>query len=186
MRTNARMLMATSAVGALMALPAAGVAHGKGQGQGHDKAHSPATHSGKGQSKRCAKTQKVGYSVRGTLVSVTADNPATPAHEGTVTLTVTGANSHARNSGEIADQNAATPGVQVAGATYTVPTTDSFVLKLDGYVAPDTPSVGDAVHVSGKIARTKKKCAPSGTSLADRYAAPDVRKVTVTDRDPDA
>jgi hypothetical protein len=188
MRSNARMLMATSAVGALLALPAAGVAHpGKGQGQGPDKAQSPATsHSGKGHSKRCAKTQKVGYSVRGTLVSVTADNPVTPANEATVTLTVTGANSHARNSGEIADQNATLPGVQVAGATYTVPATDAFVLKLRGYEAPDTPSVGDVVHVSGKIARSKQKCVPAGTSTADRYATPDVRRVTITDSDPDA
>lgn len=187
MRLNARMLMSTSAVGALLALPAAGLAHpGKGPGQGQDKTQTEATHNGKGHSKRCAKTQKVGYSVRGTLVSVTADNPATPANEGTVALTVTGANIHARNSGEIADQNAALPGVQVVGATYTVPATDAFVLKLRGYEAPDTPSVGDVVHVSGKIARSKKKCVPAGTSAADRYATPDVRRVAITDSDPDA
>jgi len=186
MRLNTRMLVTMSAVGALLALPAAGAAHpGKDQGQG--KAHGQATpQSGKGQSKRCAKTQKVGYSVRGTLVSFVADNPATPANEGTVTLTVTGANRHARDSGEIADQDAVTPGVQVQGATYTVPVTDPFVLKLRGYAAPDTPSVGDVVHVSGKIARMKQKCVPAGTSTADRYATPDVRRVTIIDSDPDA
>jgi len=40
------------------------------------------------------------------------------------------------------------------------------------------------VKVYGKIARSKKKCAPEGTTTADRYATPDVRKVTVTDSDP--
>ena len=33
-------------------------------------------------------------------MSVTADNPATEAFEGTVTITVTPANSHARKSGD--------------------------------------------------------------------------------------
>lgn len=166
-----RTLVTMVAAGALLALPAAAVA-------------DPG--NGKGESKRCAKAPKVGYIVKGTLVSVTADDPATPTSEATVTFTVTGANSHARNSGEIADQDAGTPGVQVVGATYTVSATDSFILKLNGYEGADTPSVGDAVHVSGKIARTKKECAPVGTSTADRYATPDVRKVTVSDRDPDA
>jgi len=158
---------------ALLAMPAAVQAN-------HQGAH--------GKSKRCAKAPKVGYSVSGTLVSATADNPATiGVNEASMTLTVTVANSHARNSGEIADQDATTAGVQVAGATYTVTAaSDAFSLVLDGFEAPDTPSVGDAVKVYGKIARSKKKCAPEGTTTADRYATPDVRKVTVTDSDPDA
>jgi hypothetical protein len=41
------------------------------------------------------------------------------------------------------------------------------------------------VKVSGRIARTKKRCAAEGTSTADRYAAPDVRRVTISDRDAD-
>jgi hypothetical protein len=142
---------------------------------------------GQGKAKSCEKTQKVGYQVSGTLVSMTADDPATTdVFEGTVTLTVTAANSHARKSGEIADQDAAKKGVQVKGATYTVPATDAFVLKLNGYEDPDTPSVGDRVKVGGRIALTKKRCAPEGTSTADRYATPDVRRVTISDRDPDA
>ena len=63
-----------------------------------------------------------------------------------------------------------TEGVQVAGATYTVPATDAFVLKLNGYEGTDTPSPGDRVKVSGRIARTKARCAPEGATLADRYA----------------
>jgi uncharacterized protein YdeI (BOF family) len=67
---------------------------------------------GQGKAKSCQKTPKVGYQVSGTLVSVTGvDDPATPASEATVMLTVTVANSHARKSGEIADQDAATEGV---------------------------------------------------------------------------
>ena len=179
-----RMVLTAVASGALLALPAVSVAdhgtnHGKHKGQ-------TKSNSGKGQTKRCGKAPRVGYSVSGTLVSLTTDNPATPDNEGTVTITVTGANAHARNSGEIADQNANAKGVQVAGATYTVPTSDRYELKLDGFEGADTPSPGDAVHITGKIPVTKKKCAASGTSTADRYGTPDVRTVTVSDRDPDA
>jgi hypothetical protein len=177
-----RILLTAVAACAVLALPATvGANPGKGEAKSQAKSQN-----GKGKTKRCAKTQKVGYSVSGTLLSATADNPATPANDSSITIRVTGANSHARNSGEIADQDANTKGVQVAGATYTVSGSDPFTVNLIGYEAPDTPSVGDAVHVTGKIARTKSKCAPSGTSTADRYAAPDVRTVTVTDSDPDA
>ena len=136
------------------------------------------------ETKRCNKTPKVGYTVSGTLVSQTADDPATEAFEGSVTITVTEANGHATKSGEIADQDAGTEGTQVAGATYTV-SGDAYKLVLEGFEGADTPSAGDAVHIIGKVARTKAKCAPEGTSVADRYATPDVRKVVITDSDPD-
>jgi hypothetical protein len=156
MRRSTTILVTMAAIGALLALPAT---------------------AGSVQSKRCAKTPKVGYVVSGTLVSFAGN---------TVTLTVTGANFHARNSGDIADQDAATAGVQVEGATYTVGASDPFEVKLHGYMDADTPSVGDEVHVFGKIPRTKKKCAAEGTSLADRYGTVDVLKVSIFDRDPDA
>src|SRR5215208_956325 len=159
---------------ALLAVPATALGAPGGQGKG------------KGKAKSCAKTLNRGYQVSGTLVSFTADDAATTdASEATVTLTVTSANSHARNSGEIADQDAVKKGVQVVGATYTVPAGDAYVLKLDGYEGTDTPSPGDLVKVSGRIARTKKRCAAANTSSADRYAAPDVRRVTISDRDAD-
>jgi hypothetical protein len=157
MRRSTTILVTLAAIGALLALPAT---------------------AGSDQSKRCAKTPMVGYMVSGTLVSFSAN---------TVTLTVTGANSHARNSGDIADTDAGTPGVQVEGATYTVAAAaDPFEAKLHGYNDADTPSVGDEVHVFGKIPRTKKKCAAEGTSLADRYGTVNVLKVSIFDRDPDA
>jgi hypothetical protein len=160
---------------ALLALPAAGQAK-------YDSSHGKSKES----DKRCAKAAKVGYSVSGALVSATADDPASLANEASVTLKVTAANKHARNSGEIADQDATMDGVQAAGATLIVTAADdAFSLVLHAYQAPDTPSVGDAVKVNGKIARTKKTCAADGTLTADRYAAPDIRKLTITDRDPD-
>ncbi len=173
MLTNGKTITAMVAAGALLAAPAAGLA-AKGENKG------------KGTTQRCAKVSGLSYQVSGTLVSVTADNPATPASEATVTMKVTSANAHAAKSGEIADQDATKKGVQVKGATYTVAAGDAYTLKLNGYEAPDTPSAGDRVKVSGKIKLTKKACAPAGTSTADRYAAPDVKKVTVSDRDPDA
>jgi hypothetical protein len=154
-------------------LPATGAARNNGH---------PNTHT-----KRCAHpNERVGFTVRGTLVSYTADDPATTANEGTITVKVTGANSHARNSGEIADQDAARRGVQVAGATYTVPATDAFRVRLVDFSGTDTPSPGDAVTIVGSIVRTKAKCAAPGTSLADRYGAVNVRRVVIADRDPDA
>jgi hypothetical protein len=164
---HARTLGSVLAAGALLAAPASGLA---------------AKHTGKGKAAKAnaCKTVKAPFNVSGTFVS--ADATA-----GTITMTVTGANRHARNSGEIADQNAAKKGVQVKGATYTVAAaTDAFALKLDGYEAPDTPSAGDRVHVRGKVALTRKRCAPATMSTADRHGAVDIRRVTVSDRDADA
>jgi hypothetical protein len=141
---------------------------------------------GQGATKSCAKAPKVGYQVKGTLVSLTQDDPATTnVFEGTVTIMVTSANSHARKSGDIADQDAGTEGVQVAGATYTVPATDAFLLALHDFEGADTPSAGDLVKVSGRILRTKARCASETTTLADRYGAVDVRRVGIWDNDPD-
>jgi hypothetical protein len=149
---------------ALCALPAAAGAvkggHGHGHGKGHAKTHGKSGHAeAKGKSKRCAKVHAVGFQVTGTLVI---------AGEGTVTLTVTAANKHARESGELA-----------VGQDYTVPATDAFELKLgdDGTLVP---AAGDRVKVKGRVAVTKKRCAADGTSTADRYAAPDVTRVTIS------
>src|SRR5262245_45494581 len=100
--------------------PAVGQAHHK---PGHTK--GPKGEQGpKGEhpkSKHCNKPEKnVGFVVRGTLTSFTADNPATPANEASVSITVTGANRHARNSGELVDTDPATPGTQVQGGPYPV------------------------------------------------------------------
>jgi len=176
------------AAGALLAVPAVGQAHhktghskgGKGQGQGKDK----------GNGKSCAKKPTVnkGFTVRGTLVSYTADNPTTPdVNETSVEITVTGANRHARVSGELDDTNATEPGVQVAGGPYTVSSSgtpaDLFGVQLSGYDMGETPGAGDKVRIGGKIAVTRKKCAAPGTSLDDRYGEVNVRKVKVIDAD---
>ena len=177
MFTSTKSFGALVAAGALLAVPATGSAAQKGEPHGH----------GKGQSKRCAKTAKVGFSVGGTLVSFTADDAATAADEATVTLLVTSANRHARVSGELEDQDLQRAGMQVEGATYTVAATaNPFEVRMDRLrVAGTTPMEGDRVKVNGKVARTKKACATAGSSLADRYAAPDVRKVTISGRDAD-
>ncbi len=173
MTKNARTLTAGITAAALLAVPVT-VQAAKPDNRGNDRSAA-----------RCAKAHAVGFSLTGTLVSVTADDPATPASEATVTLTVRSANSHVRRSGEIADQNADKKGVQVRGAQLTLPAGDAFVLRLKGYEGTDTPSAGDRVKVHGRIARTKKRCAPAGTSLADRLGKVDVRTVTISDRDAD-
>jgi hypothetical protein len=144
-----------------------------------------AAKGGQGKAKSCGKTLTRGYQVTGTLVSVTMDDQATTEDsEASVTLLVTAANRHARNSGELADQDLDRKGVQVAGATYTVPAGDAYLLKLgeDGALVP---AAGDRVKVKGRVALTKKRCAADGTSAADRYATPDVSRVTISRPEPE-
>lgn len=175
MHNHARMIATLTAAGALLAMPASGLA-AKGANSG----------SAKGKAKSCATAHDVAYRVGGTLETVTLDDPATTdVNELTISLKVTSANAHARRSGELADQNLTKKGLQVKGAMVTVAATDAFTLKLNGYEGTDAPSVGDKVKISGRIAVTKKKCADAGTKTADRYATPDVKSVTISDRDAD-
>jgi hypothetical protein len=166
-------IAALAAVAALAAAPASAIAAKGGQSKAQ------------GKTKSCSKTGTRGFQVTGTLVSVTMDDPATTEDsEASVTLVVTAANRHARNSGELSDQNPERKGVQVVGATYTVPAGDAYVLKLgeDGALVP---AAGDRVKVKGRLALTKKRCAADDTSTADRYATPDVTRVTLSRPEPE-
>ena len=155
MKTTGKILALAGAL-ALVAFPAAGVAK-KGE------------HAKGGKAKNCAKVHTRGFQVGGTLVSMTADDPATlDSSEATVTLTVTSANKHARVAAELAK-----------GATYTVPAGEAFELKLSSDYGTGAPVAGDRVKVKGRVAITKKRCAPAGASTADRYATPDVTRVSV-------
>jgi len=171
-KTAGKILALAGAI-ALVAFPAAGVAK-KGE---HGKSGA---HAKGGKGKNCAKLHTRGFQVGGTLVSMTADDPATlDASEATVTLTVTSANKHARESGELADQDADRKGVQAKGATYTVLAGDAYELRLSSDYGTGTPVAGDSVKVKGRVAITKKRCAADGTSTADRYDTPDVTRVSV-------
>lgn len=182
-----RLLTLLVAACALLAAPTVGLAHHKpGHTKGPKNAQPKGPNKAQPDSKRCKKpATKVGFAVRGTLVSFTADDPATtPANEASVSITVTRANRHARNSGELADTDPATPGTQVKGGAYSVTgATDPFKVTLVGYEPGEAPGAGDAVKVIGKVARTKKRCATAGTSLADRYGDVNVRKVVIHDAD---
>jgi hypothetical protein len=172
---TAKNILALALAAALFAVPATALGAKGGQGKSKGKAKS-----GQGKGKSCAKTHSRGFQVGGTLVSFTADDVATTdASEATVTLTVTSANKHARESGELADMDAVKKGVQAKGATYTVPAGDAFELKL-GDDGTAVPAAGDRVKVKGRIAVAKKGCAADGTSVADRYATPDVIRVTIS------
>jgi hypothetical protein len=168
-----RTIVALAVATALVVVPATAL----GAKGGQDKS--------KGKAKSCAKTGTRGFQLTGTLMSMTADDVATTdSSEATVTLTVTAANRHARNSGELEDQNADRKGMQVVGATYTVPAGDAFVLML-GDDGAAVPSEGDRVKVKGRIAVMKKRCAAEGASAADRYATPDVTRVRISDPEPE-
>ena len=151
---------------ALVAAPASALAAKGGQGKS------------KGKTKSCLKTGTRGFQVTGTLVSLTEDDPLTEDSEASVTLAVTAANQHARSSGELDDQNLDRKGVQIVGATYTVPADDAFVLKLGDYGTGE-PAEGDRVKVKGRVGLTKKRCAGEG------YGTPDVTRVAVSPLEPD-
>jgi hypothetical protein len=168
----AKNILALALAAALFAVPA--TALGAKGGQGKSKK------GGQGKAKSCAKEHSRGFQVGGTLVSVAGDDAATAdTSEATVTLTVTSANKHARESGELADMDALKKGVQAKGATYTVAAGDAFELKL-GDDGTAVPAAGDRVKVKSRIAVTKKGCAAEGTSVADRYATPDVTRVKIS------
>jgi hypothetical protein len=167
----ARTIAALALAAALVAVPSTALAANGGNGKG------------KGKAKSCAKTLTRGFQLTGTLVSMTADDATTEDSEATVTILVTSANRHARNSGELEDQNADRKGVQVVGATYTVPAGDAYVLML-GDDGAAVPSEGDRVKVKGRVAVTKKRCAEQDATPADRYATPDVTRVKVSDSEP--
>ena len=171
-RTQSLALLVAAA--ALLAVPAVGQAHKTGAQHNHG-----ANGKGKGKAKAKCVVNK-GFVVRGTLVSYTADNPATQANEATpLVITVTKANRHARLSGELTDANPALAGVQLS-----VPTTDAFRVQLEEYEANEVPGAGDAVRVVGKVAVTRKKCAtPQQNTVAKRYGALNVRKVKFTEVD---
>ena len=162
-----------AAAGTLLALPAVAVAHHK---VGHDNGRN-----GDGTSRSCANKPTVnkGFVVKGTLVSYTADNPATEnANEESLTLTVTKQNRHARRAG-LTDVAGGTPGLQ-----YTLnDADDSFALRLSGFEGSEPPGAGDRVRIVGKVAVRRKKCAPAGTSLEDRYGDVNVRRVKVVEVD---
>jgi hypothetical protein len=156
-----RTITLAAAAGALAAVPAVSDAHHR---QGHQQ---PGT-------KRCV--VKPAFFVKGTITSFSANS---------VTISVTGANKHARRSGDLADQDPNKAGVQVKGATYaaTSSAADTFTLKLTGYESGESPGVGDKVRILGKIELTRKRCAAAGTSLADRYGDVNIKRVRVIDGD---
>jgi hypothetical protein len=160
------LLLAVLALAALPAVSQAGPGHGKG------RAHAKSNGHGK-----C--TVKRGFTVRGTLVDDFTQSATKTANS--ISITVTSANRHARNSGELADQNASKRGVQAKGASFSV-TGDSFKYKLVEFEAGEDPAAGDKVKIIGKITYTKKKCAP-GMSLAARYGDVNIRKVVIKDAD---
>lgn len=171
-----RLTVVALAAGALLALPATGLAAPGGQGKSQGKAKS------------CANAPKVGFQISGALVSLSQDDPGTTGvvEPSAVELTITAANRHARHAFASLDTDADRKGVQLKGAPWELSSADdAFTLELNGYEGDDTPSAGDKVKVSGRVPVTKKRCAAQNASLADRYGKPDVRKVTISDRDED-
>jgi hypothetical protein len=121
-----------------------------------------------GPGKSCVKKPFVNkaFVVKGTLSDFEADTSADPGYQGSVEITVTRANRHARRSGVD------------AGDSFTADTsTDAFRLAISGGTTPDS---GDKVRIVGKVAVERKKCAPEKT-LAERYGDVNIRRVKIID-----
>jgi hypothetical protein len=181
-----RSLALLVAGGALLVAPTIGQAHHKpGHPGGPKGGPDKSQRAGPDKSQRCKKpATNVGFVVRGALTSFTADDPNTAANEARVSITVTGANRHARESGDLPDVDPSTPGTQVKGGAFTVSASaDPFEVQLEDFEVGEAPAAGDSVTIIGKIARTKAKCAAPGTSVADRYGPVNIRKVVIHDAD---
>jgi hypothetical protein len=181
-----RLLALLVAGGALLVAPTIGQAHHKpGHPKGPKGEPDKSQRDGPDKSQRCKKpATNVGFVVRGALTSFTADDPNTAANEAKASVTVTGANRHARDSGELPDVDPNTPGTQVTGGALTVSATaDPFEVQLEDFEVGEAPAAGDSVTIIGKIARAKAKCAAPGTSVADRYGRVNIRKVVIHDAD---
>jgi hypothetical protein len=156
--------------GALFAVPAVAQAT-------HNSHHNPGGNS-QGKSQACDNTLSRAFVVKGTVVSFDGTD---------VEISVTGANRHARNSGELQDQDLSTSGTQVAGDTHTTSAgSDSFKLVLSGYETGETPQVGDKVRLIGKIAIVKKRCADEGATIEARSTDVNLRKVQIIEPEEDA
>ncbi|HEV2724003.1 MAG TPA: hypothetical protein VGV10_05170 [Thermoleophilaceae bacterium] len=173
-----RSLALLVAAGALLAVPAVGQANHKdshdpgAKAEGKAKAKGHGKTKGNGPRRSCAERPTVnkGFVVKGTVVSYSATTP--------LVITVTKANRHARLSGQLGDASPL-PGVQ-----FSVPTSDTFKVRLKEYEAGESPGAGDAVRIIGKVAVTRKKCVTDQQdTLAKRYGAVDVRKVKFTEVD---
>ncbi len=109
----------------------------------------------KGHAKKCSKLLKVGFVVRGTLLSADATS---------VRLTVTKANRHALNSGEVEE-----------GQPFTATPANADRIKYVNRTGPSDAHVGDRVKVVGKVTKPKHGCATANFS-----ATVTVRLVVVT------
>jgi hypothetical protein len=164
----------TKRIGSIALLAAAGVlAAAPAVAQAtHNSHHDPGAKSKGGEGSRgCDRTLSRAFVVKGTVVSFDGTD---------VEISVTGANRHARNSGDLQDQDLSTSGTQVSGDTHKSSAgTDSFTLVLSGYETGETPQVGDQVRMIGKIAITKKRCADEGLTIEARSTDVNLRRVHI-------
>jgi hypothetical protein len=108
---------------------------------GHGKGHAgPRQHHG--HAKRCAKKRKVGFVVGGTFVAGDATS---------VTLMVTKANRHARQSGLVA-----------LGENYTATPTKAARIKYVNRTGAEDAQPTDRVRVVGKVTAFKHGCSSEG------------------------
>jgi hypothetical protein len=160
-------ITAVLATAAVMAVPVAADAHRGGRHHGnHGK-----------------RVVNKGFVVTGNLKQngfSPDETSTTSVNESVVGTAVKNANKHARQSGELEDQNSSRRGVQVRGGTYKLDNdNDFFRVVRSGYEPGEQPGEGDKVRITGKIPYTRDK----SLKVSDRYGEPNIRRVKVVDSD---
>jgi hypothetical protein len=158
---NAKTIGAAMAAAALVGAPVQGAAAKPGEHGSHGLS---------GQHGRCAKPQSVGFAAAGTLAGYTA---------GSVTLTVTRANKHARTFIAGAGSTFSTAGARVRF---------DGVTDADGSGTVDFADVlpTDVVRVIGKVSRPKHGCPAGDAALTLRkvqVVRPDTAEAEPTESD---
>lgn len=129
------------------------------QGKGHANNHANTTHSNKGHknnsgSNKC-KTHKLGWVVRGTLVSQALTKNTDGTYSGTVNIDVKGTNHHAK-----AEKGKTNAQYTLDHAKVTFGVTDQP--PGDGTVDQTDLVAGDQVKLIGKITALPHRCDQSG------------------------
>jgi hypothetical protein len=150
-----RIALAGALVAAVAAVPAqAHDGRGDGNRQGSGNHHANGQRSGAGSHK--CRPHRVGWVVRGTVVSQALTRNDDGSYSGDVVVQVRRANRHAR--GEAAQPQPKTYTLDHAKARFRV----SDQAPADGTVDQTDVVAGDRVQLAGKVTKLRKRCDHTG------------------------
>jgi hypothetical protein len=157
-------------IGPALGAEAKGPKSGKGKGKAERHALS------QGKSKRCGKSKRVGFQLRGTLAPIAEDGSLVGA-DGAITLNVVKANRHARRWLEDNEATFQTAGVRLAFVGVTDANAPAGIGLEDALAT-------DRVKVQGKLALPKRGCESGETALTTE-PNPALKRIKVVRPEPE-